>query len=263
VMLSSKANSGFGMNARRAVTRPAIFHRAEEIEQLRQRLARRRSFLFHGPAGVGKTLLLSSVLREFPDILYSAQNPTPQTLYRNLAQLLLSARHPAFTNACPSGLSSLQTKTAVSTKGLIRDALRNSKYLVVVDHLTRPSQALAAAIRELMLDCSIPVVAVSRSAHMEDVGFVLPLFPDRTEKFGIRNFDPETARLFARACAETQELTADNLAQFLDKVVEYSDGNPGAMLRMICLAKDPKYSHENQIKVTPLYIDYKIAMISQ
>jgi hypothetical protein len=262
-MLAPKANSGFGTNARGAVARPAIFHRTEEIEQLRQRLALRRSFLFHGPAGVGKTLLLSSVLQEFPDILYSAQNPTPQALYRNLAALLLASRHPVFTNACPSGLSALQTKTAVSTKGLMRDALRNSKFLVVLDHLTRPSQALAAAIRELMLDCSIPVVAVSRSAHMEDVGFVLPLFPDRTEKFGVRNFDSETARLFAAACAEKQELGADNLAQFLDKVVEYSDGNPGAMLRMICLAKDPMYSHANQIKITPLYIDYKIAMISE
>jgi hypothetical protein len=263
VKLAPKANPEFGTNARWSFSRTAVFHRAEEIDQLRQRLARRRSFLFHGPAGVGKTLLLSSVLQESPDILYSAQNPAPQTLYRNLAELLLAARHPVFTNACPNGLSSLQRKTAVSTKGLMRDALRNSKYLVVLDHLIRPSQALAAAIRELMLDCSIPVVAVSRSAHMEDVGFVLPLFPDRTEKFGVRNFDSETARLFAAACAETQELTADNLAQFLDKVVEYSDGNPGAMLRMICLAKDPKYSHENQIKITPLYIDYKIAMISE
>lgn len=263
MMLEPKANSEFGINALPAITQSAIFHRADEIEQLRRRLAVRRSFLFHGPAGVGKTLLLSLVLREFPDILYSSKNPTPQALYRNLAELLLAARHPMLTNACRNGMSSLQTKTAVATKGLMRDALWNSKYLVVLDHLMRPSPALGGAIRELMLNWSVSLVAVSRSAHMEDVGFVLPLFPDRTEKFDIRNFDSETARLFAGACAEKQQLAANNLAQFLDKVVEYSDGNPGAMLRMICMAKNPKYSHENQIKVTPLYIDYKIAMISQ
>ena len=35
------------------------------------------------------------------------------------------------------------------------------------------------------------------------------------------------------------------------------------MLQMIRMAKAPKYAHENQIKITPLYIDYRIAMVSQ
>ena len=62
---------------------------------------------------------------------------------------------------------------------------------------------------------------------------------------------PSTAHLFATTCAEREGLIAENLGQFLDKIVEYSDGNPGAMLKMIHLAKDPKYSHGNQIKITP------------
>ena len=262
-MPKPKTDSDFEISDSREVARPTIFDRVEEIEQLRQRLAGRRPFLFHGPTGVGKTLLLSLVLPEFPDILYSSQNPTPQALYRNLAGLLLAADHPVFTKACPNSLLSLQAKTAVSMKGLMRDALWNSKYLVVLDHLVRPSQSLAASIRELMLNWSVPVVAVSRSTHMEDVGFVLPLFPDRTEKFGVRNFDPDTAQLFATTYAERKGLIAENLGQFLGKIVEYSDGNPRAMLKMIHLAKDPKYSHGNQIKITPLYIDYKIATINQ
>jgi hypothetical protein len=145
----------------------------------------------------------------------------------------------------------------------VRDALHNSKYLVVVDHLVRPSQALAAVIRELMLNWSVPVVAVSRSAHMEDAGFVLPLFPERAEKVALRNFDPELARLFAAGYAEREGLTAANLDQFLNRVVEFSGGNPGAMLRLVQMAKAPKYLHEDQIKIAPLYIDYKIGMVSQ
>ena len=123
-------------------------------------------------------------------------------------------------------MASLQAKTAVAVKGLVRDALRNSKYLVVVDHLVRPSQALAAAIRELMLNWSVPVVAVSRSAHMEDAGFVLPLFPDRAEKVSLRNFDPELARCFAAGRAGREGVTAENLNQFLNRVVEYSAVTP-------------------------------------
>jgi hypothetical protein len=241
----------------------ALFDRDEELKQLRKRFAARRSFLLHGPAGVGKTLLLLRVCPEFADVLYSPQNPSPQALYRNLAQSLLRAEHPVLTHACKSGVPSLEAKTAVSVKGLVRDALRDSKYLVIVDHLVRPSQALAASIRELLVNWSIPAVAVARSAHMEDVGFVLPLFPDRAERFALQNFVPELARPFAADCAQREGLTADNLQQVLDRVVEYSGGNPGAMLQMIRMAKAPKYIRDNQVKITPLYIDYRMARVNQ
>ncbi len=105
----------------------------------------------------GQDLLLSAVLPEFPDILYSRNNPTPQALFRGLAELLLAERHPVFAKACPNGPASLQAKSAISVKGLLRDALLNSSYLVVLDHLMRPSQPLAASIRELMLNWSVPV----------------------------------------------------------------------------------------------------------
>ncbi len=211
---------------------------------------------------MGKTFLLSGVLPHFPDILYSRNNPTPQALFRSLAELLLAARHPVFAKACSNGPASLQARSAVSVKGLLRDALLNSGYVVVVDHLMRPSQALATSIRELMLNWSIPVIAVARSAHMEDVGFVLSLFPYNNEKFGLRNFDPELASEFAATYARREGLEAGNLGRFLEKIVEYSGGNPGAIVRMIRLARDPQYFHEHQIKITLLYIDYKIAMVS-
>jgi len=244
-------------------TRVDVFDRAEELEMLRQRVAQRHPFLLHGPGGVGKTLLLSAVLPNYPDILYSGSNPTPQALYRTLAELLFSAGHPVFTKSCPKGSASLQAKSTVSLKGLLRDALLSSKYLVVLDHLMRPSQVLGASIRELMLNWSVPVIAVARSAHMEDVGFVLPLFGDRNDKVALRNFESDLAAEFATACARRESLHAENLAHFLERVVEYSDGNPGAILRMIRLAREPRYLHGSQIKITPLYIDYKIATVSE
>ena len=240
-----------------------VFDRVEEVKLIRDRLAQRNPFLLHGPAGVGKTLLLNTVLPGFQDILYSGSNATPQALYRTLGELLLSTAHPVLTSACPNGAASLQAKSAVSLKGLLRQALLDSKYLVVMDHLMRPSTALAASIREMMLNWSVPVVGVTRSAHMEDAGFVLPLFADRRDKLSLRNFDPDVATEFAATCAQKDGLQADNLTQFLEKVVEYSAGNPGAILSMLHLAQEPRYLHENQIKITPLYIDYKIAMVSQ
>ncbi len=258
-----RTHNGLGKNAGRTASRSRLYGRDEELEQLRQLVAGRQSFLLHGPTGVGKTLLLSLVVPDFPDILYSPRNPTPQALYRSLADRLLAAGHPIFANSCANSLASLQAKSAVSLKGLVRDVLLDSKYLVVLDHLVRPSQLLAHSISELMLNWSVPAITVSRSAHMEDVGFVLPLFADRSEKFTLRNFDLENAHMFAAEWAKREGLTADNLTQFLEKIVEYSEGNPGAIIRMIRLAQDRKYFHANQIKTILLYIDYKIAMVNQ
>ena len=66
MMTRHKALSRSGVKVACAMTGPAVFGRDEELEQLRERLAARGSFLLHGPAGVGKTLLLQLVFPEFP-----------------------------------------------------------------------------------------------------------------------------------------------------------------------------------------------------
>jgi hypothetical protein len=240
----------------------SIFGREEELASLRSRLAARQSLLLHGPAGAGKSLLLAQLLPQFPDALYSGDNLTAQALYRNLAEGLFSTGDRVFRATCPSR-GAMATKSAVALRGIVRDTLRDSKYLIVLDHLMRPSQSLAASVRELKVSCALPVIAVSRSDHMEDAGFVLSLYSERREKFALQNLDPETALEFAGWCVERECLTAENLGDFKQRIVEYTRGNPGAMERMVRMAKEAKYRHNGQIKVTPLYIDYKITMVSR
>ena len=239
------------------------FLREEQLQCLRGRLQARQSFLFHGPAGVGKTLLLEHAIAGSKGVLYSAQNPSPQVLYRNLANALLAAKNSRLSSSCVNKAASLQEKTFIAIKGLVHDAIRDSHLVVVLDHLARPSHSLASCVRDLMTGLGVAVVAVARSIHMEDAGYVLPLYPDRSERLALRNFDPQIARRFAAAVAQNEGLTAENLGQFLDRVVEYSAGNPGAILQMTRMAKAPKYAHDGQIKITPLYLDYRIATVTQ
>ena len=105
---------------------------------------------------------------------------------------------------------------------------------------------------------STPVSAVARSSHMEDTGFLQALYSDRSEKYEIRNFEKSVAEQFAREVSRRTNLTASNMNEFLNKIVQFSEGNPGAIVALVETAKHPKYRSEEHIKISPLYIDFRM-----
>ena len=234
-----------------------IFGRDAEKQVLRDRLARRRPFLVHGPAGVGKTLLLQSLLTSFPDVLYCQNSSTTQVILRAIAQELLRCHNRCAMSAFRDQ-KAIRTKSAVSLKGIVMDGLNEGKYCIVLDHLRRPSYSLAAAVREIMGWGSTPVMAVARSCHMEDVGFLQPFYSDRSEKYEVRNLDSEVAEQFARESLRRAGLSAQNMEEFVEKVLEFSAGNPGAIRALLEMGGYPKYRSAERIKITPLYIDFRM-----
>jgi hypothetical protein len=234
-----------------------IFDREDELHDLRRHLIKRRSFLVHGPSGVGKTLLLRSLLSEWPSVLYCEKSATTQSAFRSLAHCLFQQRSPRARQAFRDE-DAIQTKSAVSLKGIVMDALHGGTYCIILDHLQQPSHPFAAAVREIINWGATPVVAVAQSSHMEDTGFLQPIYSDRSEKCEIRNFPTTVAEPFAREMVSRASLSAGNIGEFLDKLVEFSYGNPRAMVSMIEMAKYPKYRSGENIKITPLYIDFRM-----
>ena len=241
------------------MTQEWTFHRDEELEALRARLRKRRSLLVHGPMGVGKTLLLKRLLREHPQMLYSSDSAAMQPTFRNLALALLAARDPAVVQAVGArGAEGLNCKSAVALRGIVIDALRKRKYYIVLDHLKLPSQSFAAAVREITDWSQTPMVAVARSTHMEDTGFLHSLFAERTDRFELRNFPKPEAKQFAQECVRRAGLSAQNLGEFIERVLEFSAGNPGAILSMLEMAQRPEYRSAEHVKITPLYVDFRL-----
>ncbi len=234
-----------------------IFGREAELQTLKQRLLNRKPFLLHGPAGVGKTLLIRSLLPQVPAVLYCENSATAQAVCRSVAEGLLERRDTRVQAACRNR-DGIQAKSAVSLKGIVMDALGEGNYSIVMDHVSRPSQSFAAAVREIIGWCSTPVIAVARSSHMEDTGFLQPLYCARSEEYKLKNLDSAAAGLFADEIVKRAGLSAVNLGEFLAKVLELSDGNPGAILSMLRMAKYPKYRTDEHIKMTPLYIDFRM-----
>jgi DNA polymerase III delta prime subunit len=251
------ATSQSGASARDHMMPESIFDRDDERQAIRQRLAKRRPFLIYGPTGVGKTLLLRSLLPEFPSVLYCEASSSTHIVFRALAHSLLRVGSPRALTAFRNE-QAIKTKSAVSLKGIVIDALNEGQYAIVLDHLVHPSHSFAAAVREMMSWGSTPVSAMARSSHMEDTGFLQPLYSDRSEKYEIRNFVKSVAEQFAREVVRRTNLTASNMNEFLDQILKFSDGNPGAIVALVETAKHPKYRSEEHIKVSPLYIDFRM-----
>jgi DNA polymerase III delta prime subunit len=235
------------------VTPEFIFDRDDERQAIRQRLAKRRPLLIHGPTGVGKTLLLRSLLPELPSVLSCEDSATAHLVFRSLANGLLRLRSPCARTAFRNE-EAIKTKSAVSLRGIVMDALKEDQYTIVLDHLGHPSRSFAAEVREIMGWGSTPVSAVARSSHMEDTGFLQSLYSDRSQKYEIRNFERPVAERFAREMVTRANLTASNMNEFLGK----SGGNPGAIVAMVEAAKNPKYRSDDYIKVSPLYVDFRM-----
>jgi len=237
----------------------AIFGRDQEMQAIRDHLQRRHPFLVCGPAGAGKTLIMTHLLRDHPNFLYSPDSATAVTMLRHVGAQLWKLQSPRILKSFGSaGVEALKSKSAVNLKGVVFDALREGRHCIVLDHIRRPPYSYAAVVRELIGWCSTPVITLARSAHMEDTGFLQPIYSDRRAQVELKNFDEEAAERFARRIAERLNLVADNLPDVLGHVVEYSRGNPGAILAMLNMATQPKYRSEDRVKITPLYIDFRL-----
>jgi hypothetical protein len=235
-----------------------VFGRNKEIAELGERLSARESFVLHGPSGSGKTFLLQRVMRAFPEALYCPDAASPHVVFQSLALGLLASRD-RFVRSCFRSPQAVNTKSAISLRGIVLDAVRRGTYLVVLDHMRGPSAALSADIRDLMFYGGTTVVAVARSAHMEDLGFLTPFFALRSERMRLTNFAYSEATQFAEEIVRRTDLRATNLPELIERVVDLGQGSPGAILRMLQMAMQPKYRVDGYVKASPLYIDFRLA----
>jgi len=226
--------------------------RQKELDCLRNQARIRKSLLVFGPEGVGKSRLLRAFVENQALALYVGQMRSP----REFAVTLLQAMHSADDEMkVPGNLSALSTS---SMKGIVHRALDTHPFLMILDHLDAPSRVATGMIKDLNYYGRTPVIFASRSPHMEDIGALRPLCANKSERLELKNLPPQIALEFAQREAEKIDLWASNLEAILPALVEWSDGNPGAILHMLKMAQLPQYRAGDQIKSHILYVDYRM-----
>jgi hypothetical protein len=226
--------------------------REEELGRLRNQAKIRKPMLVFGPEGVGKSRLLRAFVENQPFALYVAQMRAPREFLLGLLHALHS-EDPEIEVPKNGG-----TLTTSSFKGIVHRALDARPFLMVLDHLDAPSRVLAGMIKDLHYYGRTPVIFASRSPHMEDIGALRSLCANKSERLEVKNWPLSIALEFARREAEKIQLCASNLETILHALVEWSDGNPGAILQMLKMAHLPQYRANDQIKAHVLYLDYRM-----
>jgi hypothetical protein len=226
--------------------------REEEFGRLRNQAKIRKSMLVYGPEGVGKSRLLRAFVEGQPLALYVAQMKSP----REFLLALLDGLHSADQRIrVPGNISDLSSS---SLKGIVNRALDTRPFLMVLDHLDAPSRVVTGMIKDLHYYGRTPVIFASRSPHMEDIGALRPLCALKSERIEMENLPHKIALEFAARDAERIKLWASNLDSILPSLVEWSEGNPGAILQMLKMAHLPQYRVGDQIKAHVLYLDYRM-----
>lgn len=233
-----------------------LFSREAELATLKSRMDDRRSFLFYGPAGAGKTRLLDELAS--PLLLRVSGCTTTQEFFQTIGGILWQNGHPDFRRRYKTD-GQRSSESVANMKALCLSALENSPNTLALEHVGFSSQPLAASVRQLVNETSLALIVAARSPHMEETGHLVRCFPNRSERFELKNFDSGRAQDFARLASDEAGLDAGNREQFLGRVVELSEGNPGAILWMVQMARAPRYRSGNWIKCAPLYIDFRLA----
>jgi hypothetical protein len=227
--------------------------RTEELARLQAQAQRRKSMLIFGPEAVGKTRLLRTFVQTQPLALFVAQVRSPRELLLALVEELRRVAKAGI--SLPADSTSMGTG---SLKGIVQRALEQHPFLLALDHLAGPSRVVTGLIKDLNYFDRTPVIIVARTPHMEDIGNLQAMCAGKSERLELKEFLPPIALEFAKREANRSGLGASNLDHVLHQLVEWSNGNPGAVVRMLAMAHFPRYHAGDQIKSHVLYLDYRM-----
>jgi hypothetical protein len=245
-----------------------IIDREAERRRLHQAIRNRESLLICGPAGVGKTTLISTVLAEQPEgIARSAISvdgldglqPFLRALLNKLREVgdkTLGKQLRAERVGGGSFKGWLNSTPTSKLKGSIYRSVRMAPYWVFLDHLPPFTHAMANVLRELVWMLNTPVYLAARGSGPREVGHATNIYWGDQQRLVLQPLHKAAACELLEACIQRFSLARLNLDGFREAVLSLSGCNPGVLVGMCKLAADARYHYGSQIKTRMIHIDY-------
>jgi len=249
-----------------------IIDRKTESRRLHQAICKRESLLICGPAGVGKTALLSKVLAELPeDVSCSAISvnglvglqPFLQALLHNLHEVgdrMLRKQLRAEGVRGEGFKSWLKSQRTSRLKGAVYRSMQMASYWVFLDHVPPLPLAVAKVVRELVWMLNTPVYLVARGSGPKEIGYAVNIFGNERERLILGPLPESAARELLESCIRRFGLARLNLDGFRKAVLSMSGYNPGVLVKMCKLATEPRYHYGARIKTGLIHIDYLMSL---
>jgi hypothetical protein len=268
-MLADQTSSAFPVSA---TVRALMIDRKAESRRLHQAICKRESLLICGPAGVGKTVLVSKVLAELPeDMARSAISVDGLVGLQPFLRALLQNLHEAGDSTLRKQLraegvsgrafkSWLKSQPTSRLKGAVYRSMQMANYWVFLDHVPPLTLAVAKVLRELIWMRNTPVYLLARGSGPEEVGHAASTYWDERQRLTLEPLHESAARELLEWCVRCFGLAHLNLDDFREEVLSISGYNPGVMVKMCKLAAEPRYHYGSRIKTRLIHIDYLMSL---
>jgi hypothetical protein len=248
---------------------PLFVDRESESRRLDEAIRKRTSLMICGPAGIGKTALVSTVIRRLPPdlaarCLHLRGVKDFQDLLRQMVQALYDLKDPNLRQQLHAeGISVLtfdawlKALSSSRLRGTLYHTVERGDYRVFLDHLPPLTRAVAKVIKELFWMRKTPVYLLIRDELQQHLYRFYNFFywGDR-ERLALQPLPAQAAAELLESCIERFGLSRLDLTDFREEALELSKRVPGAIVKMCTLAADPRYQYESRVKIKSVYIDY-------
>lgn len=248
---------------------PELFlDREAEARRLRAAIDKRESLLIYGPAGIGKTALVSKVLARLPEdrarrTFYLAGFEELQPFLRALLRRLHMAGDSTLLRQLDAeGIREanfnawLRGQPTSRLKGCIYRATEKHAYWIFLDHVPPLTHAMAKVVKELVRMRGTPVYLLARGPSEREIGRVTDLYWGDRERLALPPLPGAAARALLESCIQRLGLSHLDLRGFRDEILRASGRLPGAIKTICALAAQPQYHYGRKIKTSLLRIDF-------